>query len=173
MLAQTVGFPLYGILIHPSNSYEQLITKMPHRLPSAATLVPRNLAERSMLQPARAATSATNTSLSAKAKATTHRRAGMLAMLKRLMIASTQQLTGALCHAYVFNECPCYTTCPCTHILQVFFNAYVLSENAIPQGLYCSLYNETWGPSYGTNYGQYRGSDRYTVSESYSYTKSS
>ncbi|CAD6581526.1 MAG: hypothetical protein ASARMPRED_000637 [Alectoria sarmentosa] len=55
----------------------------------------------------------------------------------------------------------------------VFFNAYVLSENAIPQGLYCSMYNETWDPSYGTNYGQYRGSDRYTVSESYSYTLSS
>lgn len=55
----------------------------------------------------------------------------------------------------------------------VFFNAYVLSENSIPQGLYCSMYNETWAPSYGTNYGQYSGSDRYTVSESYSYTQSS
>lgn len=53
-----------------------------------------------------------------------------------------------------------------------FFNAYVLSQNAIPQGLYCSLYNETWAPSYATNYGQTRGSDRYTVSESYSYTLS-
>lgn len=51
-----------------------------------------------------------------------------------------------------------------------FFNSYVLSENAIPQGLYCSLYNETWAPRYATNYGQYRGSDRYTVSESYSFT---
>ncbi|KAL9136180.1 MAG: hypothetical protein Q9175_002613 [Cornicularia normoerica] len=29
----------------------------------------------------------------------------------------------------------------------VFFNAYVLSENSIPQGLYCSMYNQTWGPS--------------------------
>ncbi|GAB7353549.1 hypothetical protein MBLNU459_g3984t1 [Dothideomycetes sp. NU459] len=51
-----------------------------------------------------------------------------------------------------------------------FFNSYVLSKNAIPQGLYCSLYNETWSPRYAVNYGQYRGSDRYTVSESYSYT---
>lgn len=50
-----------------------------------------------------------------------------------------------------------------------FFNSYVLSKNAIPQGLYCSLYNETWAPRYATNYGQYRGSDRYTVSESYSF----
>ncbi|KAL8951362.1 MAG: hypothetical protein Q9222_002663 [Ikaeria aurantiellina] len=41
-----------------------------------------------------------------------------------------------------------------------FFNAYVLSQNAIPQGLYCSLYSKTWAPSYATNRGQYRGSDR-------------
>lgn len=72
-------------------------------------------------------------------------------------------------------QCHCFKTrlinLSCTNLLQVFFNAYVLSKNAIPQGLYCSMYNETWGPSYGTNYGQYRGSDRYTVSESYSYTK--
>lgn len=56
-----------------------------------------------------------------------------------------------------------YQTC-------VFFNAYVLSLNSVPQGLYCSLYNQTWIPSYATNYGQYRGSDRYTVSRSYSYS---
>ena len=56
-----------------------------------------------------------------------------------------------------------YQTC-------VFFNAYVLSKNAIPQGLYCSLYNQTWTRNYGTNYGQTRGSDRYTVSRSYSYS---
>ncbi|KAL9134899.1 MAG: hypothetical protein Q9175_003921 [Cornicularia normoerica] len=52
----------------------------------------------------------------------------------------------------------------------IFFNAYVLSEDGIPQGLYCSMYNETWDTSYGTNYGQYRGVDRYTVSRSYSYS---
>ena len=52
----------------------------------------------------------------------------------------------------------------------IFFDAYVLSENSVPQGLYCSLYNETWTPNYATNYGQYRGSDRYTVSRSYSYS---
>ena len=56
-----------------------------------------------------------------------------------------------------------YQTC-------VFFNAYVLSENGIPQGLYCSLYNETWAPSYATNRGQTRGSNRYTISRSYSYS---
>ncbi|KAL8905525.1 MAG: hypothetical protein Q9207_002587 [Kuettlingeria erythrocarpa] len=56
-----------------------------------------------------------------------------------------------------------YATCS-------FFNAYVLSQNAIPQGLYCSLYSKTWAPSYATNRGQYRGTDRFTVSRSYSYT---
>lgn len=56
---------------------------------------------------------------------------------------------------------------------QDFFNIYVLSKNAIPQGLYCSLYNQTWAPSYATNYRQYRGSDRYTVSRSYSYSRKS
>lgn len=57
-----------------------------------------------------------------------------------------------------------------TYQICAFFNAYVLSDNGVPQGLYCSLYNETWGPSYATNYGQYRDSDHYTVSDSYSYT---
>lgn len=28
------------------------------------------------------------------------------------------------------------------------FNSYVLSKNGTPLGLYCSMYNETWGPSY-------------------------
>ncbi|KAI4275755.1 MAG: hypothetical protein LQ337_002997 [Flavoplaca oasis] len=52
----------------------------------------------------------------------------------------------------------------------VFFNAYVLSMNGVPQGLYCSLYTQVWAASYATNYGQYRGTDRYTVSRSYSYS---
>ena len=56
-----------------------------------------------MLQPTLAATWDTNSSPSAKAKVMTHRRAPMLAMLKRLMIASTQQLTAASCLAYVSN----------------------------------------------------------------------
>lgn len=56
-----------------------------------------------------------------------------------------------------------YDTC-------AFFNAYVLSNDSIPQGLYCSFYNQTWSSSYATNYGQYRGSDRFTVSQSYSYS---
>jgi hypothetical protein len=58
----------------------------------------------------------------------------------------------------------------CTYAPCVFFDAYVLSDNGVPQGLYCTLYNKTWAPSYATNYGQTRGSDRYTVSQSYSYS---
>ncbi|KAI9704764.1 MAG: hypothetical protein M1836_006544 [Candelina mexicana] len=50
-----------------------------------------------------------------------------------------------------------------------FFNAYILSKNNIPQGIYCSLYTKPWDKSYSTNYGQYRGSDYYTVSSSYGY----
>ncbi|KAL8903140.1 MAG: hypothetical protein Q9207_004127 [Kuettlingeria erythrocarpa] len=59
-----------------------------------------------------------------------------------------------------------YQTC-------VFFNAYVLSMNGVPQGLYCSMYTQVWAASYATNYGQYRGTDRYTVSRSYSYSLNS
>ncbi|KAI8158648.1 putative sterigmatocystin biosynthesis P450 monooxygenase stcS [Colletotrichum sp. SAR 10_70] len=51
-----------------------------------------------------------------------------------------------------------------------FFNAYVLSKNGAPQGTYCSMYTVVWDKKYSTNYGQYRGSDRYTVSQSYGYS---
>ncbi|KAL0930602.1 uncharacterized protein CTRU02_214677 [Colletotrichum truncatum] len=53
-----------------------------------------------------------------------------------------------------------------------FFNSYVLSENGVPQGTYCSMYTKPWSKSYSTNYGQYRGSDYYSVSQSYGYTLS-
>ncbi|KAL9009284.1 MAG: hypothetical protein Q9173_005677 [Seirophora scorigena] len=51
-----------------------------------------------------------------------------------------------------------------------FFNAYLLSKNNIPEGTYCGFYTKTWGKQYSTNYGQYRGSDYYSVSSSYGYT---
>jgi hypothetical protein len=44
-----------------------------------------------------------------------------------------------------------------------YFNSYVLNENTIPQGMVCSFYTRTWDPSYATNTGQWRGSDRYDV----------
>lgn len=89
--------------IHPSKIYEQRTTKLLHHLPSAATMVLRNLVERSMLHPALAAIWAINTFPSAKAKAMIHRRARMLATLRQLTIAGTQQLMAASCHAYVSN----------------------------------------------------------------------
>ncbi|KAM3075038.1 hypothetical protein ACMFMG_007502 [Clarireedia jacksonii] len=46
---------------------------------------------------------------------------------------------------------------------------YVLSDNAQPQGIYCSMYTESWAPNYATNVGQYRGSDYWSVSQAYSY----
>ena len=51
-----------------------------------------------------------------------------------------------------------------------FFNVYVLSENGVPQGVYCAMYTQPWDQSYATNCGQYRGSDYYSVSQSYGYT---
>ncbi|KZF25400.1 hypothetical protein L228DRAFT_265869 [Xylona heveae TC161] len=53
-----------------------------------------------------------------------------------------------------------------------FFNAYVLSKNGKALGTYCSLYTQPWDKSYSTNVGQYSGSDYYSVSQSYSYTRS-
>lgn len=50
------------------------------------------------------------------------------------------------------------------------FNLYVLSKNNIPESLTCSLYTQSWDKSYSTNVGQYRGSDYYSVSQSYGCT---
>jgi hypothetical protein len=47
---------------------------------------------------------------------------------------------------------------------------YVLSDNNQPQGIYCSMYSEAWAQNYATNYGQYRGSDYWSVSQAYAYT---
>lgn len=53
-----------------------------------------------------------------------------------------------------------------------FYNVYLLSKNNVPEGTYCSLYTKAWGKQYSTNYGQYRGSDYYSVSSSYGFTLS-
>lgn len=58
-----------------------------------------------------------------------------------------------------------YNTC-------TFVNSYVLSKNGAPQGTYCSMYTSVWGEQYATNVGQYRGSDRYTVGQSYGWSLS-
>lgn len=51
-----------------------------------------------------------------------------------------------------------------------FYNVYLLSKNNQPEGTYCSLYTKAWEKRYSTNFGQYRGSDYYSVSSSYAYT---
>ncbi|PNS21259.1 hypothetical protein CAC42_1038 [Sphaceloma murrayae] len=52
----------------------------------------------------------------------------------------------------------------------IFTNSYVLSKNNSPLGTYCSLYTYSWGNDKATNYGQYRGSDYYSVSQSYGWS---
>jgi hypothetical protein len=47
---------------------------------------------------------------------------------------------------------------------------YVLSDENQPQGIYCAMYSEEWAENYATNYGQYRGSDFWSVSQAYAYT---
>jgi len=47
---------------------------------------------------------------------------------------------------------------------------YVLSDENQPQGIYCAMYSEQWDRFYATNYGQYRGSDFWSVSQAYAYT---
>ena len=61
----------------------------------------------------------------------------------------------------------------CSYSPCVFFNAYVLSLNGVPQGMACSKYDETWLAKYGTNTGYYSGSNHYEVSDSYSFSLTS
>ncbi|KAK2765818.1 hypothetical protein CKAH01_15567 [Colletotrichum kahawae] len=53
-----------------------------------------------------------------------------------------------------------------------FFNTFFVLKNGVPEGQYCSLYSKSRDASYATNNGQYRGSDHYTISYSFSYTNS-
>ncbi|KAK1467989.1 hypothetical protein CCUS01_06947 [Colletotrichum cuscutae] len=51
-----------------------------------------------------------------------------------------------------------------------FFNTFFVLKNGVPEGQYCSLYSKSWDNSYAVNNGQWRGSDHYTISYSFSYT---
>lgn len=51
-----------------------------------------------------------------------------------------------------------------------YFNAYVLLKNGVPQGTYCSLYTKPFDATYASNGGQTRGSDVYTIAESFGFT---
>lgn len=54
-----------------------------------------------------------------------------------------------------------------------FFNTYLLLKNGVSTGQVCALYSMAWDASkYGTNTGQYRGSDRYTIAYSYTFVDS-
>jgi len=53
-----------------------------------------------------------------------------------------------------------------------FFNSWVQSKDGVAYELHCGLYNQTWSPQYATNYGQYQGNSRITVSRSYAFTLS-
>lgn len=46
---------------------------------------------------------------------------------------------------------------------------YILNDNGSPQGIYCSMYTESWDPKYATNVGQYRGSDYWSVTSAFSF----
>jgi hypothetical protein len=56
-----------------------------------------------------------------------------------------------------------------------FFNTYILYKNdaSSPQGQYCSIYTEQWSDAYAVNSGQMRGSDRYFIGYSYTFSNSS
>jgi len=51
-----------------------------------------------------------------------------------------------------------------------FFDTYMLLKNGKPQFQECALYSMSWSASYATNTGQWRGSDQYTIDQSYSFT---
>ncbi|KAF6806031.1 hypothetical protein CSOJ01_09097 [Colletotrichum sojae] len=53
-----------------------------------------------------------------------------------------------------------------------FFNTFFVLKNGVPEGQYCSLYSKSWDASHATNTGQYRGSDKYSISYSFTYTNS-
>lgn len=82
------------------------------------------------------------------------------------------RLCSAACDAqtaYNFAYPPSDGTKPkaCT-----FFNTYLLSKNGINQGQYCSMYTQAWSTKYATNDGQWRGTDHYTISYSFSFGNS-
>ncbi|CAN9310522.1 unnamed protein product [Alternaria sp. RS040] len=54
-----------------------------------------------------------------------------------------------------------------------YFNTYILLQNGVSQGQYCSMYTQEWDASFATNDGQYRGDDHYTIQYSFGFTDES
>ncbi|PNS19527.1 Sporulation-specific protein 5 [Sphaceloma murrayae] len=52
-----------------------------------------------------------------------------------------------------------------------FFNTYILYINNSQhlQGQYCAMYSESWSQKVATNKGQYRGSDKYLITNSFAF----
>lgn len=48
-----------------------------------------------------------------------------------------------------------------------FWNTYLLMRNGTSTGQTCAMYSQSWNASYATNFGQYRGFEKYTISQSY------
>lgn len=51
--------------------------------------------------------------------------------------------------------------------------SYLLLKNGEPEGQFCVMYTQAWDQTYGTNDGQWRGDDHYTIQHSFSYANSS
>lgn len=54
-----------------------------------------------------------------------------------------------------------------------FFNTYLLLKNGVSVGQYCAMYSEAWATKYATYTGTVNGTDKYTITESYSFTNAS
>ncbi|KAK4498185.1 hypothetical protein PRZ48_010842 [Zasmidium cellare] len=54
-----------------------------------------------------------------------------------------------------------------------FITSYLLLKNGVPEGQFCVMYTQAWDQSHGTNDGQWRGDDHYTIQYSFAYGNSS
>ena len=88
--------------------------------------------------------------------------------------SQSQGYTAQTCASYciaqtTYNQA--HAASDCSYVPCTFFDAYILSKNDQPQGLYCTIYNASYGPSYATNTASYdQDNNKYTVSQSYGYT---
>lgn len=49
-----------------------------------------------------------------------------------------------------------------------FFNTFVQRRDGVSEGQMCALYTQRWGREYATNNGQWQGSQRVSITESFS-----
>ncbi|KAG9563418.1 Metallo-dependent phosphatase, partial [Aureobasidium melanogenum] len=53
-----------------------------------------------------------------------------------------------------------------------FFTVYAEQIDGVSEGAFCAFYSSTWNTTYATNHGQYRGGKHVTISDAYSYSRS-